>query len=105
MALYHKWDVKNGFAYVVQFLSLISDGLGGVRCLFPTFYDMKNQFWAGLGSRAVLVKKKFGADYEQLLRAVFYVFRGKKNETDKMHLCAVWTLQYFQRNFKFIFCP
>ena len=25
-------------------------------------YNMKNQFWAGLGSRAVLVKKKFGAD-------------------------------------------
>ena len=37
---------------------------------------MKNQFWAGLGSRAVLVKKKFGADYEQLLRAFFFVFKG-----------------------------
>ena len=24
------WDVKNGFAYVLQFFSLISDGLGGV---------------------------------------------------------------------------
>ena len=23
-------------------------------------YNMKNQFWAGLGSRVVLVKKKFG---------------------------------------------
>jgi hypothetical protein len=31
MALYHKWDVKNDFAYVLQFFSLISDGLGGVR--------------------------------------------------------------------------
>ena len=31
MALYHKWDVKNGFAFVLQFFSLISDGLGGVR--------------------------------------------------------------------------
>ena len=31
MAFYHKWDVKNGFAYVLQFFSLISDGLGGVR--------------------------------------------------------------------------
>ena len=30
MALYHKWDVKNGFTYVLQFFSLISDGLGGV---------------------------------------------------------------------------
>ena len=31
MALYHKWDVKNGFAYVLQFFSLISDGIGGVK--------------------------------------------------------------------------
>ena len=30
MALYHKWDVKNGFTYVLKFFSLISDGLGGV---------------------------------------------------------------------------
>ena len=30
MALYNKWDVKNGFAHVLQFFSLISDGLGGV---------------------------------------------------------------------------
>ena len=30
MALYHKWDVKNGFAYVLQFFSLISDSLGSV---------------------------------------------------------------------------
>ena len=34
-------------------------------------YNMKNQFWAGLGSQASTVKKKFGADYEQLLRLVF----------------------------------
>ena len=31
MALYHKWDVKNGFAYVLTFFSLISDGLGSVK--------------------------------------------------------------------------
>ena len=31
MALYHKWDVKNGFAFVLQFFSLISDVLGGVQ--------------------------------------------------------------------------
>ena len=30
MGLYHNWDVKNGFAYVLQFFSLISDCLGGV---------------------------------------------------------------------------
>ena len=30
IALYHKRDVKNGFAYVLTFFSLISDGRGGV---------------------------------------------------------------------------
>ena len=30
MVLYHKWDVKNEFAYVLQFFSLISDNLGSV---------------------------------------------------------------------------
>jgi hypothetical protein len=39
---------------------------------------MKNQFWAGLGSRAVLVKKKLGADYEQLLTVFFLCFQGQK---------------------------
>ena len=33
MALYHKWDVKNVFAYVLQFFSLIFDCLGGVICV------------------------------------------------------------------------
>ena len=32
MALYHKWDVKNDFAYVLQFFSIISDGPVGVIC-------------------------------------------------------------------------
>ena len=42
-------------------------------------YYMKNRFWTDLGSRASTVKKKSGADYEQLLRTVFfYVFMGKK---------------------------
>ena len=30
MALHHKWDVKNDFAFVLNFFSLIFDGLGGV---------------------------------------------------------------------------
>ena len=38
MALYHicdsSLDVKNGFAYVLQFFSLISDGLVGVYLIF-----------------------------------------------------------------------
>ena len=31
MASFHKWDVKNDFAFVLQFFSLISDGLAGVK--------------------------------------------------------------------------
>ena len=30
MALCYKWDVKNDFAFALQFFSHISDGLGGV---------------------------------------------------------------------------
>ena len=33
MALYHKWAVKNDFAYVLQFFSIISDVLVGVSLL------------------------------------------------------------------------
>ena len=40
MALYHKWDVKNAFAYVLQFFSLISDSLGSVVCNFFLFFDI-----------------------------------------------------------------
>ena len=46
MALYHKWDVKNGLAYVLQFFSLISVGLGGVNeldCIVLLIYFELNQ--------------------------------------------------------------
>ena len=41
MALYHKWDVKNGFAYVLQFFSLIFDSLGGLLGMG----QIENTFW------------------------------------------------------------
>ena len=40
MALYNKWDVKNDFAYVLQFFSLISDSLGSV-CTVPEKLENK----------------------------------------------------------------
>jgi hypothetical protein len=41
MGLYNKCDVKNDFAYVLQFSSLISDGQGGVTYLRPLLiYDL-----------------------------------------------------------------
>ena len=33
MVLYHKWDVKNDFAYMLQFFLLISDSLDVVSLL------------------------------------------------------------------------
>ena len=36
MALYHKWDVKNDFAYMLQIFSLISDSLGKVALMAQT---------------------------------------------------------------------
>ena len=37
MALNHKWDVKNDFAYVLQFFSLISDSLGSVHSMYSEY--------------------------------------------------------------------
>ena len=45
-ALYHRWGVKNDLAYVLQFFSLISDGLGGVKHdrlrLYQLFRNISN---------------------------------------------------------------
>ena len=38
MALYHKWGIKNGFFYVLQFFLLLSDGLAGVGTTEPSLY-------------------------------------------------------------------
>ena len=39
MVLCHKWNVINDFAYMLQFFSLIFDGLGSVYALFSrSFY-------------------------------------------------------------------
>ena len=42
MALYHKWDVKNDFPYVLQFFSFISDGLGSVMDYYFHFWVKKH---------------------------------------------------------------
>ena len=44
MALYHKLDVKNDFAYVLQFFSLISDILGSVTYVISTDYSIFCQY-------------------------------------------------------------
>ena len=47
MDSYHKWDVKNGLPFVLQFFSLISDGLGGV---------LLDQSWIP-GEGVIVIKK------------------------------------------------
>ena len=61
MALYHKWNVENGFAYVLQFFSLISDGLGGVHHLAafrPTTenYITTRSISTVIGKKVILIK-------------------------------------------------
>ena len=44
------WDVKNDFAYVLQFFSLISDGLGSVvtyMTAFQLFFFSGSTLWRG----------------------------------------------------------
>ena len=56
MALYHEWNVNNGFAYVLTFFSLISDGLGSVT--LP-----RNEllfFLGGIGSNEFHIKRMLG---------------------------------------------
>jgi hypothetical protein len=38
---------------------------------------MNNQFWAGLGSRAITEKKLGPIDYEHFSKAVFSCFHGR----------------------------
>ena len=44
------------------------------------FYGTENEIWAGLGPVLgwLAILKKMGADYEQLLRVFFQVFKGRK---------------------------
>ena len=41
------------------------------------FYGTEIEIWAGFGPVGN-TEKKIGADYEQLLRVFFHVFRGEK---------------------------
>ena len=44
MALYHKWNVKNVFAYVLTFFSLCSDGLGGLISKQTTIRNFRKAY-------------------------------------------------------------
>ena len=46
-------------------------------CAGRHFYRTENETWAGFGP-VCNIEKKMGADYEQLLRAFFFMFSGAK---------------------------
>ena len=74
-------DVEKWTIFLNKCLGVwISKSYWSPRWVLGHIYNMKNQFSAGLGSRAVLVKKKFVANYEQLLRPVFLCFHRQKND-------------------------
>ena len=69
MALYHKWDVKNGFTYVLTFFSLISDGLGGVQFLYQYNFSRKK-------SKDVSVVLLYTYDTETNVIFIIFYFLG-----------------------------
>ena len=59
--------------------------------------EQKMRFGLVLGQLAIL-KKKFGADSEQLWRVVFHDFRGKHNFKEKFKNIVVSALiQFFKK--------
>ena len=67
MTLDHKWDVKNGFAFVLQFFSFISDYLGGVLDLTFT-KKISNQLGIFIGSLVAFLKNLNFTDDAKFLR-------------------------------------
>ena len=67
MALCHKWDVKNDFVYVLQFFSLISDGLGSVSVLrtflFVCFSEDKPPFKISLEECSTCISRSAWEDW------------------------------------------
>ena len=51
-------------------------------CAGRHFCGTENEIWAGFGPVGILLKKKLGYDYEQLLRVFFFMFSGAKNNLD-----------------------
>ena len=58
MALCHRWYVKNGFAYVLKFFSLISDGLGGVSNILYFIISVATVLQLTGGHKYVRAQKK-----------------------------------------------
>ena len=65
------------------------------RCLFPNIYNMKNQFWAGLGSRANTVKtlgpkmSKFRVLFSRAKNKFKLFVKYCSVRTEKLHLIKV----------------
>ena len=65
------------------------------------FFGTENEVWAGLGQLAIL-KKKIGADYQQLLGAVFSCFQGQKTIKFFEKYCSVCTKKLHNISFIYI---
>ena len=75
------------------------------------FHGTGYEIWADLGPVGNTEKKKFRADYEQLLRPVFHVFMGKKKcynvfkniVVSALESCIISLLYFFLSFFEFFF--
>ena len=88
MAMCHKWDVKNDLAYVLQFFSLISDGLGGVGASNENY--LFSQFGASIlpevtptdvATPFLVCKAPLSQNQDQKVKYKFCVF-CKNNDED-----------------------
>ena len=85
MALYHKWDVKNGFAYVFTFFSLISDGLGSVGNKWSEFTRQIFNWQQG--------KSELEGYFSSVAKVVYRVWCGTWNSNFKRTLIPKCTLE------------
>ena len=76
MALYHKQDVKNDSAYVLQFFSLISDGLGSVLVKYICLVLInRHSFFLNYSFLQNKEKIKYALNNIDLSRCSFFVLK------------------------------
>ena len=66
------------------------------------FYGTKIEIWAGFGPIGI-TEKKIWADYEQLLRVFFSVFRGETNVKKFLKHCSLRAKKVHKMKLKNIF--
>ena len=101
MAFCHKWDGKNDFAYMLQFFSLISDGLGSVKSLVFVWLTSRINFLVNSENQFPAPKIVSSKDRIRLpvhfceVNFIFTNFRGQKRVSPSK---LKWKVQEHQQH-------